>query len=167
MPTSFLIRPATAADLPSISRIYNDAVLNTTATYDYEPEPISRRAKWFEEHQRDRMPVLVAVDGREEILGWASLSPFHNRPGFQFTAENSLYVDAAHRGKGLGGALLRDLLPLGCSRGLKVVVAGIDGSNEVSIRLHEKQGFTVAGRLKRAGYKFGRWLDLVYMQKFL
>src|SRR5207237_3106331 len=96
------IRPATKADLAGILEIYNEAVLNTTASYDYEPRSLEHRIAWFEEHQRQKYPVFVATTEQGNIVGWSSLSRFHDRMGYRFTAENSIYVAAEQRGRGIG-----------------------------------------------------------------
>src|SRR6185295_1969399 len=101
-----IVRPATHADLPGILEIYNDAVLNTTASYDYEPRSLEHRTQWFEERQRDNYPILVAVDETSRVLGWSALNPFHARIGYRFTSENSVYVASNYRGKGVGRALM-------------------------------------------------------------
>ena len=157
------IRPARAVDAQAISRIYNDAVLSTTATYDYEPEPLSRRVAWMEDHGAAGLPVLVAEDSGE-LLGWSSLSPFHRRPGFRFTVENSVYVDAPHRGCGVGRALLGALIPEAERLGLRSIIAAVDASNETSLRLHRAFGFVEVGRFPAVGFKFDRWLDVAYLQ---
>ncbi|MBI1841971.1 MAG: N-acetyltransferase [Verrucomicrobia bacterium] len=160
------IRRAAESDLPAISAIYNHAVLHTTATYDYEPENLERRVAWFEEHRALGLPVFVAErDGT--LLGWSSLSPYHRRPGFRFTVENSIYVAEAHRGKGLGGLLLAPLIQSATEQGLRSIIAAIDASNAVSVRLHEKFGFREVGRFPAVGYKFDRWLDVAYLQRVL
>ena len=100
------VRPAVSADLPGILEIYNEAVLHTTATYDYEPRTLEHRRQWFEERQREGYPVFVAVDAAGRVEGWSALNPFHARVGYRFTAENSVYVAADCRGRGLGGQLL-------------------------------------------------------------
>lgn len=162
-----IIRPATRADLPGILEIYNDAVLKTTATYDYEPRTLEHRTQWFEEHQRDNYPVFVAQDGAGRIVGWSALNPFHARMGYRFTSENSVYVAADSRGQGIGKLLLEPLLDAGRARGLHAIIAVIDADNEVSIRLHARFGFEKVGHFKQTGFKFNRWLDVVYMEKLL
>ncbi|MFM7102612.1 MAG: N-acetyltransferase family protein, partial [Verrucomicrobiota bacterium] len=112
-----VIRPAGRDDCPGILAIYNDAVRRTTATYDYEPRTLAHRVEWLEAHQRDRYAVLVAASAAGEILGWSSLSRFHDRMGFRFTAENSVYVAEAARGRGLGRRLLEPLLEAARERG--------------------------------------------------
>jgi phosphinothricin acetyltransferase len=142
-------------------------VLNTTATYDYEPRTLEHRTQWFEERQRDRYAVLVAVDNDGRVAGWSALNPYHARIGYQFTSENSVYVAADMRGKGIGKLLLAPLLEAAKARGLHAIIAAIDADNEASIRLHAKFGFEKVGHFKQTGFKFNRWLDLVYMEKLL
>ena len=111
------------------------------------------------------MFVAVEKDGR--ILGWSALNPYHARIGYRFTSENSVYVASNCRGKGIGRALLGPLLEAGKARGLHAILAVIDADNEASIRLHAQFGFEKVGLFKQVGFKFGRWLDVVYMEKLL
>ena len=104
------IRTATRADVPAILDIYNDAVLTTTATYDYEPRSLQHRIQWFDDHERIGFPIFVAEDDQGKIVGWSSLSRFHDRKGYQFTCENSIYVAAHARGRGVGKLLLEPLI---------------------------------------------------------
>jgi phosphinothricin acetyltransferase len=161
------IRPATRADLPAILEIYNEAVLNTTATYDYEPRTLEQRTQWFEERQRDGYAVLVAEDDDGRIVGWGALNPYHARPGYRFTTENSVYIAADQRGKGFGKMLLAPLIEAARQRGLHAIIAAIDASNPASVRLHERFGFKTVGHFKEVGFKFDRWLDVVYMELIL
>ena len=157
------VRPATRDDLPAIHEIYNHAVIHTTASYDYEPRSWEQRMAWFESHEQDRLPVYVAVNG-SRVLGWSSLSHFRERAGYRFTVENSVYVAESQRGRGLGSLLLPPLIDSTRALGLHTIIAAIDAQNEASIRLHAKFGFAHVGHFKQVGYKFGRWLDVVYMQ---
>ena len=161
------IRPATRVDLPGILEIYNDAVLNTTATYDYEPRTLEHRTQWFEDHQRDNYPIFVAVEESGRVVGWSALNPFHARMGYRFTSENSVYVAADMRGKGVGKLLLAPLIEGAKARGLHAIIAVIDADNEPSIRLHAAFGFEKVGHFKQTGFKFNRWLDVVYMEKLV
>jgi len=161
------VRPATHADLPGILEIYNEAVLNTTATYDYEPRTLEHRTQWFEERTRDKYPIFVAADGGGRVVGWSALNPFHARYGYRFTAENSVYVAADMRGKGVGKVLLGPLVEGAKIRGLHAIIAAIDADNEASIRLHAGFGFEKVGHFKQTGFKFGRWLDVVYMERLV
>ena len=165
--SGFEIRPATLEDCPGILEVYNEAVLTTTATYDYEPRTLEHRREWFAARQRQGFPVLVAVDRIGRVAGWSALNPYHDRAGYRFTVENSVYVAADCRGRGLGSRLLAPLIPAGEARGLHAIIAAIDADNAVSIRLHERHGFVNVGRFRRVGYKFGRWLDVVYMERLL
>lgn len=161
------IRPAHLGDLPGILEIYNDAVLNTTATYDYEPRTLEHRTQWFEERRRDNYPIFVAVNEQDRVVGWSALNPFHARMGYRFTSENSVYVASDCRGRGVGKLLLGPLIDAGKERGLHAIIAAIDADNSVSIRLHAGFGFEKVGHFKQTGFKFGRWLDVVYMEKLL
>ena len=159
------IRPATPADLPGILEIYNDAVLHTTASYDYEPRTLEHRAAWFEERTREGYPVFVAVEGVGRVAGWSALNPFHARFGYRFTAENSIYVAADRRGQGVGKLLLPPLIEGARVKQLHAIIAAIDAANEASLRLHAAFGFEKVGHFKETGFKFGRWLDVVYLER--
>jgi L-amino acid N-acyltransferase len=158
------IRPAKREDLPAILEIYNDAVLTTTATYDYEPRSLEHRLAWFEDHVNNGYPVFVAEDENRKIVGWSSLSRFHDRKGFRYTTENSIYVTASQRGRGIGRQLLEPLIESARRQNYRVIIAAIDAENSASIKLHERYGFEVVGHFKRVGYKFDRWLDVIYME---
>ena len=162
-----IIRPATPSDLPGILEIYNDAVLNTTASYDYEPRTLEHRIAWFEDHVKNSYPVFVAVNEMGRVAGWSALNRFHDRLGYRFTAENSVYVAADQRGKGIGTMLMPPLVEAARTRGLHAILALIDAENESSIRLHARFGFERVALLKQVGFKFGRWLDVVFMERLL
>src|SRR6187402_3539344 len=104
------VRRAAEEDLPGILEIYNDAVLTTTATYDYEPRSLEHRQSWFEDHKKSGFPIFVAVDDRDEIVGWSALNRYHDRKGYRFTSENSIYIAANYRGQGIGKLLLAPLI---------------------------------------------------------
>ncbi len=161
-----VVRRATRDDCAAILAIYNDAVLKTTASYDLEPRTLEHRLQWFDAHAAQGLPVFVAVlDGR--VVAWSSLSRFHDRYGYRFTCENSIYVEEAHRGRGLGGLLLAPLIDAARDLGLHTIIAVIDASNEASVRLHTRHGFVECGRFKEVGHKFNRWLDVVYLQRMI
>lgn len=162
-----IIRSATVEDLPGILEIYNHAVLNTTATYDYHPRTLEQRREWFEQHCREGLPVFVAVHPTAGIVGWSALNRYHDRPGYQFTCENSVYVAADWRGCGIGGGLLAPLVDSARRLGKRAILAVIDAENAASIRLHSAHGFVVAGQYRQVGFKFNRWLDLTVMQCLL
>ena len=163
---SMHVRPATREDLPAIADIYNDAVINTTASYDYEPRPMEQRVAWFEAHEKERLLVFVAVEN-SSVLGWSSLSHYHARIGYRFTVENSVYVSAAQRGRGIGTLLIPPLIESAQTLGLRAIIAAIDAENAVSIRLHARFGFVTVGHFKEVGFKFGRWLDVIYMERLI
>ncbi len=161
------IRRAKREDCVGILAIYNHAVLHTTASYDYEPRTLEHRLDWFEAHARDDLAIFVAEGESGEVLGWSALNKYHDRLGFRFTAENSVYVAESCRGRGLGGRLLEPLIAAAEVRGLHAILAAIDADNQASIRLHAKHGFEKVGQFRQVGYKFGRWLDVVYMERFI
>ena len=163
----FRVRTAARQDCAAILEIYNEAVLTTTATYDYEPRTLEHREAWFDAHERNRYPVFVAVDEENHVVGWSALNPYHDRMGYRFTTENSIYVAAACQGQGIGKLLLPPLIEGASTRGLHAIIACIDATNDVSIRLHARFGFETVGHFRQVGYKFGRWLDVVYMEKLL
>ncbi len=161
------IRPATPDDLPAILDIYNEAVLNTTASYDYAPRTLEHRTAWFEEHSKHDYPIFVASNNEGRVIGWSSLSRFHDRMGYRFTSENSVYVAADQRGRGVGKLLMPPLIDRARQRGFHAIIGVIDAANEASIRLHASFGFERVGLFKEVGFKFGRWLDVAYMQLLL
>jgi L-amino acid N-acyltransferase YncA len=161
----FIFREATDADQRAILDIYNDAVLHSTATFDLEPRTWEGQQRWFQEHRRP-YAVFVATVG-DTVAGWGSLSPFRPRPGYRFTAEDSIYVRQDLRGRGIGASLL-ELLVEAASRGrFHSVMALIVGDNPVSVHLHERFGFRQVGTFQEVGFKFGRWLDVVHMQRMV
>lgn len=161
------VRTAARGDLPGILEIYNEAVLTTTATYDYQPQTLDQRLAWWEDHERHNYPVFVAEDGGGKILGWSSLNRFHGRPGYRFTTENSIYVASSARGRGIGKSLMPPLIAGAQTRGWHVILAGIDAENMASLRLHGAFGFEKVAHLRQVGFKFDRWLDVVYMERIL
>ncbi|HEV7298208.1 MAG TPA: GNAT family N-acetyltransferase [Tepidisphaeraceae bacterium] len=159
------IRPAIASDLLSINEIYNHYVGSSTATYQTRPMSLQERAAWFAKYD-GLHPVIVAErDGR--IVGWASLGEFHKREAFRNTVESSIYVRHDQRRLGIGKALLAELIQQARVIGHHTIIASIDSEQSASIVLHEHAGFARVGRLHQVGYKFGRWLDVIYMQMML
>ncbi len=159
------LRDATAADLPAINGIYNHYVLNSTCTYQTEPSTAEERAAWFAAHG-PKHPVIVAeLDGR--VVGWGSLSQFHPRSAYGNTVEDSVYLRHDLLGRGIGSALLGELVRRASAIGHRCIIAGIDADQQASVALHAKFGFVPAARLREVGYKFGRWLDVIWMQRML
>jgi L-amino acid N-acyltransferase len=159
------LRPATAADLPAINEIYNYYVANSTATYQTEPETPAAREAWFAAHGADH-PVIVAMYGGK-VAGWAALSRFRPRAAYRHTVEDALYVHNELLGMDIGSLMLERLVSLAGDIGHRSIVAIISADQPGSIHVHEKFGFEMAGRLKEAGKKFGKWLDTVEMQRML
>jgi len=159
------VRLATAADLDAINRIYNHFVLNSACTYQEEPSSAEERAAWFSAHS-PACPVTVAERGGE-VVGWGSLSKFHARSAYRRTVENSVYVRHDCHRQGIGGVLLADLMERAKSAGHHSIIALIDSGQRGSLALHEKFGFVEVGRLREVGSKFGRWGDVVYLQRMV
>ncbi|MCC6228243.1 MAG: N-acetyltransferase [Phycisphaerales bacterium] len=162
-----LIREANDADLDAIFAIYEREVLTGTATFDTETKSPAQRAEWLATHRSPRTPAIVAEVHGGVIAGWASLSPWSNRCAYARAAENSVYVHADHRGKGVGGALLDDLIARARRTGLGVILARVVEGNPASVTLHESRGFQTIGIMRRVGEKFGRILDVRLMDLHL
>lgn len=157
------IRPAVPADAGAISAIYNHYVRTSTCTFQEEPETLAERLAWLERHRGGHV-ALVAEEADGGIAGWASLSPFHARSAYRFTVEDSVYLRDDCRGRGLGRLLLGRLMDAAHSGGFRNVIALICAEQEASIALHRRAGFREVGRMPQVGQKFGRWLDIVYLQ---
>lgn len=162
-----LIRPADNADLPGILAIHNDAVLHGTAIWSETPSDLAERSAWLAERTAAGYPVLVAQDPAGAVLAFASYGPWRSLEGFRQTVELSLYVRADQHRRGIGSALLQALIEHARGAGRHVLVAAIEAQNQASIGLHQRHGFTCSGQLQQVGRKFGRWLDLTFMQLIL
>lgn len=165
MADPFTIRPATFGDCAAINAIYNHYVLHDTCTYQTEVDSLAEREAWFERHGAGH-PVLVA-ESADEVVAWGALSAFHPRVGYRFSVEDSIYVRHDQQRRGLGKALLAELLAAARTQGHRTVIALISADRPVSIALHEAFGFERAGLLREAGYKFETWLDVAYLQLML
>jgi phosphinothricin acetyltransferase len=159
------IRLATVADADAIRGIYNHEVLTSTVTFDLRPRSLAEQAEWLEARSGAHA-VIVAVDG-DEVVGFASLSPFRDRPAYSTSVEGSVYVRGDQRGRGVGRALLEELMKLATQHGFHALLARIVGGHEASIALHQAVGFEVVGTEREVGRKFNRWLDVVVMQRLL
>ena len=155
-------------DADAVRRIYNAEVVTTTVTFDLVERTAAEQFAWIEDHTGGH-PAIVAVDDEHpgEILGFASLSPYRSRPAYAPTVEDSVYVHRDHRGRGVGRLLLGDLIELARDHGFHSVMARIVGGHETSIALHQACGFEEVGREREVGRKFGKWLDVVLMQRML
>ncbi|MVW73558.1 GNAT family N-acetyltransferase [Bordetella sp. 15P40C-2] len=152
---------------PAILALFNDAILNSTALYDYQPRTQASMQAWFAAKATGNFPVLGYENAAGELMGFASYGSFRAYPANKYTVEHSVYVDPRFRGQGLAEALMRRVIDHARERQLHVLVGGIDATNTASIRLHEKLGFEHAGTIRHAGFKFGRWLDLAFYQLIL
>lgn len=148
----------------AILEILNDAIVHSTALYDYRPRPAESMVTWFAAKQAGRYPVIGAVDGQGTLLGFASYGVFRERPAYKYSVEHSVYVHRDARGRGVGRALMTRLIAAARGQGYHLLIGGIDASNEASIALHRQLGFVHAGTIQQAGFKFGRWLDLAFYQ---
>ena len=159
---AFDVRAARRDDCAAMREIYNHYVLHDTCTYQTDPETLEERLAWFDRHGTEH-PVFVAeAEGR--VVGWASLSHYNSRCGYRLTVEDSVYLDPHWRGRGLGTALLRQLVASAAALGHHTIIAGISAEQAPSVALHARLGFVTAGRLAQVGYKFEQWLDVIYMQ---
>lgn len=146
----------------AILEILNDAIVNSTALFDYKPRSPETIAEWFRVKRANRFPVLGAVTDSGELMGFATYGTFRAWPAYKYTIEHSVYVQRDHRRKGVARELMTRLIAAAEEQSYHVMVAGIDAVNHASIALHEQLGFTYAGVIRHAGFKFGRWLDLVF-----
>ncbi|MGH9102775.1 MAG: GNAT family N-acetyltransferase [Acidimicrobiales bacterium] len=160
------VRLVRLEDAQGVRTIYNHEVLHSTVTFDLVPRDLARQQAWIVEHSGAH-PALVAVDGSGALAGFASLSPYRERPAYSTTAEDSVYVEREHRRQGVGLLLLRRLLELGAAQGFHAVMARVVGGHEASIELHRACGFRLVGVEQEVGRKFGRWLDVALMQRML
>jgi len=161
-----LIRDADAADLAAILDIYNEVIANTTAVYSEQPVTLEERRAWRQARLDLGCPVIVAVDG-SDIAGFASFGDFRAWPCYRLTVEHSVHVRADRRGRGIGKALVAELLARAARLGKHVMIAGIDADNAASLAMHAHLGFERVAHLREVGRKFGRWLDLVLLQRFV
>jgi len=154
------------ADLGGLVAIYNEVIANSTATFTETAVTVEERRGWWQARRAQGYPVLIARD-QSGVAAFGTFGDFRAWVGYRFTVEHTLHVRADVRGRGIGTHLLRGLIARAHSLGKHVMIAGVDADNAASIRLHERLGFTQAGRLREVGYKFGRWLDLVFLQRAL
>ena len=163
---SVTIRDASGDDLPGILAIYNEVIASSTAVYRETPVTLDDRRQWFNARQEQSYPVLVAVDD-SGILGFASYGDFRAWPGYRFSVEHTVHIRSDERGRGVGTALMRALMRRATEQGKHVMLGGVDADNEPSLRFHDRLGFARAARLHQVGFKFGRWLDLVFVERVL
>jgi len=158
-----MLREATLEDLMNILDIYNDAILNTTAVYSYKPETFESRQIWYEQKIAEGYPILVC-EHDDKVVGFATFGPFRAWPAYKYSIEHSIYVDKEYRKKGIATSLMTELIAIAKKREYMTLIAGIDAANDKSIAMHKNFGFVHAGTIKKAGFKFNRWLDLAFYQ---
>jgi phosphinothricin acetyltransferase len=160
------IRDASADDMPGILAIYNEVIATSTAVYREDPATLDERQQWFDGRRVQGYPIFVAA-GDSGIVGFATYGDFRPWPGYRFSVEHTVHVRADERGRGVGTALMRVLVQRAVDQGKHVMIGGVDADNEASLRFHERLGFERAAHLRQVGFKFGRWLDLVFLQRIL
>ena len=163
----FTVRLAERRDAEAIRAIYNVEVAESTVTFDLVPRTLDEQVEWIDEHSGAHPAIVAVDDDTGEVIGFGSLTAFHPRPAYRPTVENSVYVRRDRRGEGVGRLLLEELLRLASDHGFHSVIARIVGGHDASIALHEACGFALIGTQREVGRKFGRWLDVVEMQRLL
>lgn len=163
----YRIRRCDENQLPEILEIFNEAILHSTALYDYKPRTMASMRTWYAAKQQGNYPIIGVFDPDDQLLGFTSYGSFRNWPAYKYSVEHSIYIRSDMRGKSLGRILLREIIKSAEEQDYHVLIGGIDASNATSISLHEKQGFVFSGTIQQAGYKFGKWLDLSFYQLIL
>jgi phosphinothricin acetyltransferase len=147
--------------------IFNDAIKNTTALWDYEPRTMKSMEAWFDAKERGSYPVVGVADDAGKLLAFGSYGPFRAWPAYKYTVEHSVYVEKGFRGRGLGRRVLTRVIAEAESQGYHNLIGGIESGNSASIRLHVSLGFEKAGEIRHAGFKFGKWINLSFYQRLL
>jgi len=160
------IRPAIAADIQAILEIVNHEILNSTVLYEYEPRTFEQQAEWFNHKQEANWPVIIAKNNGL-VVGFGTYGLFRARAAYSKSIEHSVYVHHAHRGKSIGNSLMVELIRSAKQEGFHTMIAGIDSSNQGSVEFHRKFGFEEVGTFSEVGFKFDKWLDVVFMQLML
>jgi L-amino acid N-acyltransferase len=158
-----LVRSASENDIPEILEIYNDAVLNSTATFERNPQTIESRRIWYQAHDANH-PLIVAEDNHKSIIGYCSLSKFQSNSGYSRTLELSVYVKEQNRRQGVATILMKEILVIAKRIGVHAIISSISADNVASVKLHEKLGFEKVAQLKQVGYKFSKWHDTCYYE---
>lgn len=167
MGSNTVIQCTKAKHAHAILAILNEAILTSTALYDYEPRSLQSMDSWFAAKEHGNYPVIGIEDSSGTLLAFGSLGTFRAWPAYKYTAEHSIYVHKEHRGKGLGKHLLQALIDAAQQRDIHALIGGIDATNIGSIALHTRLGFKHTGTLVQVGFKFGKWLDLAFYQRVL
>jgi phosphinothricin acetyltransferase len=161
-----VIQCSAAIHAPAVLEILNEAIRNSTALYEYKARTAADMASWFAEKAAGGFPV-IGMQEAGVLLGFATYGTFRARAAYKYTVEHSVYVHEDHRARGVGKALLQELIARAREQQYHVLVGGIDVANAVSVRLHQRLGFTHAGTIRQSAFKFGRWLDLGFYQLVL
>lgn len=151
----------------AILDIFNDAIVHSTALYDYKPRTQEMMAAWFETKARANYPVIGIENEAGDLMGFGSYGTFRAWPAYKYSVEHSVYVDARFRGRGVGKRVLREVIAAAQGQGYHTLVGVIDAANTASIRLHQTLGFSHCGTIRQAGFKFGQWLDVSFYQRIL
>jgi phosphinothricin acetyltransferase len=162
-----LVECSHAKHARAILDIFNEAILNSTALYDYQPRPLASMESWFAAKAKGGFPVIGVEDESGVLVAFGSFGSFRAWPAYKYSVEHSLYVHHEYRGRGLGRVVIEALVAAARGRQMHTMLGGIDASNVASIRLHERVGFQLVGKLPQVGFKFGRWLDLAFYQLML
>ncbi len=161
-----LIREARSGDVPAIQGLMNDAITNTTTNYNYKEYTGESVLNWLHKKRVDKKPVFV-YELNHKVVAYSSFDVFRGCDAYQYSVEHSVYVHADFQGRGIGKMLLTALIERAQKEGYHTMIAGIDASNQQSYDFHKKLGFREAGRVREVGFKFDRWLDLIFMQLML
>jgi phosphinothricin acetyltransferase len=161
------IAECTFQQAPEILAIFNEAIANSTALYDYQPRTMANMEAWFDAKRHGKYPVIGAFADDGVLMGFASYGTFRAWPAYKYSVEHSVYVRKENRGHGLGKLLLGEIIEAAQKQEYHTIIGVIDSANQTSIHLHQSAGFSQCASIKQAGYKFGRWLDVVYYQLIL
>lgn len=167
MPHHTLVQCTFEQHAAAILDILNDAIVHSTALYDYQPRQMQNMVTWFEAKRAGHFPVIGIEDAQGTLLAFGSYGSFRAFPAYKYTVEHSVYVHKDHRGHGLGAHIMQALMAAAKEQDLHAMVGAIDANNAGSIALHERLGFKHVGTLPQVGFKFGRWLDLAFYQLLL
>jgi phosphinothricin acetyltransferase len=151
----------------AILGIFNEAIVNSTALYDYKPRTMEMMTAWFDTKSKGKYPVIGIENDAGELIGFGSYGTFRAWPAYKYSVEHSVYVDVRFRGQGVGKLILQEVIAAAQRQGYHVLVGAIDADNSASISLHKRLGFVHCGTIRQAGFKFGRWLDLALFQLIL
>ncbi|MGP0072218.1 MAG: N-acetyltransferase family protein [Bryobacteraceae bacterium] len=157
------IRDAVEDDFAAITEVYNDVLRTSTAIYSDQPATVAERIAWWRSRSAQDYPTLVAVEG-DAVVGFSSFGDFRSWPGYRYTVEHTVHVHARWRGRGAGSGLMKALIPRAAALGKHVMIGGIDADNAASLKFHERLGFERVAHFREVGFKFGRYLDLVFVQ---